>query len=65
MITLTIRNVKPAVLRHLQLLAKTNHRSPEDEAGVLLEHLMADPHVAAWLARERHGQEASPPRPHA
>jgi antitoxin FitA len=49
MSTLTIRDVKPAIVRRLKERAKVNHRSLEGEIRALLEREATLPSMAEWL----------------
>jgi plasmid stability protein len=49
MSTLTIRDLKPAVVARLKRKAAANHRSLEGEVRALLEREAAEPTLAAWL----------------
>jgi len=49
MSTLTIRDLKPAVVKSLKRKAAENHRSLEGEVRALLEREAAVPTMAAWL----------------
>ncbi len=49
--TLTIRDVKPAVVRRLKEKAKAHHRSLEGEVRALLEREATQPTMAEWLAK--------------
>ena len=49
MSTLTIRDVKPAIVRRLKERAKANHRSLEGEVRALLEREATKPTMEEWL----------------
>lgn len=51
MSTLTIRDVKPAVVRRLKERAKASHRSVEAEVRALLEREAGKPTMVEWLKR--------------
>jgi len=59
MATLTIRNVRPSVVKSLKSLARRNRRSMEREVRELLEERVADRRTtlaqiqAAWAAQRR------------
>jgi plasmid stability protein len=50
MSTLTIRDLKPAVVNRLKRKAAANHRSLEGEVRALLEREAAEPTMKEWLA---------------
>lgn len=49
MSTLTIRDLKPTIVRRLKERAKANHRSLEGEVRAMLEREAAKPSMAEWL----------------
>jgi plasmid stability protein len=59
MATLTIRNVRPAVVRSLKALARKSHRSMEQQVRELLEDYVAERRSvleqieAGWAAQPR------------
>ncbi|MBA3699430.1 MAG: hypothetical protein H0W78_11330 [Planctomycetes bacterium] len=61
MSTLTIRDVKPAVVRRLKERAKANHRSLEGEVRALLERESSKPTMEEWLKRADRLRAELPP----
>jgi plasmid stability protein len=49
--TLTIRDLKPAIVKRLKEKAKAHHRSLEGEVRALLEREAAQPSLTEWLAK--------------
>jgi len=61
MATLTIRDLKPAIVRRLKAKARANQRSLEGEIRALLEREASQPSMAEWLAGAARLRRSLPP----